>query len=251
MVPDISNKENDMETPGHNSQSGASLLSVLVGAAIILTVGLVINRSLLTNLRMSTGLEHNKTYKEVDEAFRQSLVRRASQSIKQQGKRCSVPKDMFKKVDILPGTMYMKHKTNFKTRAFTKKKPPDLNNGKHRCKTQTNKYPTKPNNSAQNRYYFCVELLLENDQARDNLSIGAPLKTKLSRNAGEGAYAEVTLELQHGHTFSPISCRQFQKSSKHGIKVHYSIHWLAPDPKNNNKNIWFRKNGVFYSQKSL
>ena len=174
MVPDFSNKENDMETPGHNSQSGASLLSVLVGAAIILTVGLVINRSLLNNLRMTTGLEHSKTYKEVDEAFRQAVVRQASKSIKRQGKKaCSVPKNMFKKVEILPGTMYMKHKTNFKTRAFTKKNPPNLDNGKHRCKTQTKEYPTNASKSSQNRYYFCVELHLENEQARDNLSIAS------------------------------------------------------------------------------
>ena len=239
-----------LQIPGAGSQAGASLVGIMVALAITAIIGIVISQSWLNRARLKSRLTQARTYGEIDEAFRLAVVNQASAAIRVAGSGCARPRDMFRKVDVLPGLMFMEYTTDFTTRAITAKNPANLALGKHRCKTRAPEYPTDARASSQNRYYFCVELQLANSAARKSLGDGAPLKMTTPSSVGEGAYAEIVLELQNGHSFRPVSCRDFQNSSSHGMKVHYSLHWLAPDAGQKDKYDWRRKNGVFYNQKT-
>lgn len=81
-----------------------------------------------------------------------------------------------------------------------------------------------------------MEFHLESKKLRKSLGKGAPLKIKAPSSVREGAYAEIVMELQNGHTFEPISCKEFQSNSSHGMKIHYSLHWLASDSKRTGNN---------------
>jgi type II secretory pathway pseudopilin PulG len=201
-----------------NSESGASLVAIMVSMAIFATIAVMASQSFRNINVTGRRAEAAMSAREVENVVMQALVQRFRDYIKDACK--FTPEAHFDGFKI--GSMVeVKHKD---VRFYKLGNSPaevaapalataDLN----RCKKTP--FSTVPP-PGSNTFYGCFDLKTENS-IRDKASEDAFA-------ANRGAFVEMHVKLLNFKTDVPVVCTDMVKDRGLGLEVYYALHWTTP-----------------------